>query len=121
MRYLLLIYGNEQTWAAKSPEAQAAEMDAWWKYTTDLEQSGQHLAGAALQPIATATTVRLANGRPLVADGPFAETKEQFGGYYLINTSNLDEAIAWASKMPNLSDGGSVEIRPLMEFDTVAS
>jgi hypothetical protein len=121
MRYLLLIYGNEQTAAAKSPEAQAAEMDAWWKYTTDLEQSGQHVAGAALQPIATATTVRLANGRPLVADGPFTETKEQLGGYYLIDVPNLDAAIAWASKMPHLPDGGSVEIRPIMEFDTAAS
>jgi hypothetical protein len=121
MRYLLLIYGNEQAWAAKSPEAQAAEMDAWSKYTADLEQLGQHLAGEALQPIATATTVRLANGRPIVADGPFAETKEQLGGYYLINTSNLDEAIAWASKMPNLPDGGSVEIRPIMEFESPAS
>ena len=95
MRYLLLFYGNEQ--------------------------SGQHLAGAALQPTATATTVRLTNGRPLVADGPFAETKEQLGGYYLIEAPNLDAAIAWANKMPNLPDGGSVEIRPLMEFDTAAS
>ncbi len=121
MRYLLLIYGNEQAAAAKSPEAQATEMDAWWKYTADLQQSGQHLAGEALQPIATATTVRLANGRPLVADGPFAETKEQLGGYYLIDAPNLDEAIAWASKMPNLPGGGCVEIRPIMEFESSAS
>ncbi|HEU5098976.1 MAG TPA: YciI family protein, partial [Roseiflexaceae bacterium] len=89
MRYLLLIYGNEQAAAAQSPEAQAAEMDAWWKYTADLRQSGQHLGGEALQPIATATTVRMANGRPLVADGPFAETKEQLGGYYLIDVPDL--------------------------------
>ena len=121
MRYLLLIYGNEQAAAAKSDQAQAAEMDAWWKYTSDLQQSGQHLAGEALQPIATATTVRLSNGRPLVADGPFAETKEQLGGYYLINVPDLDAAIGWASKMPNLPDGGSVEIRPIMEFDTSES
>src|SRR6266545_3160799 len=86
MRYLLLIYGNEQAAAAKSPEAQAAEMDAWWKYTADLQQSG-----------------------------------EQLGGYYLIDAPNLDAAIAWASKMPNLPGGGSVEIRPIMEFDTPAS
>jgi hypothetical protein len=118
MRYLLLIYGNEQTAAAQSPEAQAAEMDAWWKYTADLQQSGQHLGGEALQSIATATTVRMASGRPLVADGPFAETKEQLGGYYLIDVPNLDAAIAWAGKMPNLASGGSVEIRPIMEFDS---
>jgi hypothetical protein len=118
MRYLLLIYGSEQTAAAKSPEAQATEMDAWWKYTADLEQSGHQLGGAALQPIATATTVRLANGHPAVADGPFAETKEQLGGYYLIDVPDLDAAIAWAGKMPNLPDGGCVEVRPLMEFET---
>jgi hypothetical protein len=121
MRYLLLIYGNEQAAAAKSADAQAAEMDAWWKYTSDLQQSGQHLGGEALQPIASATTVRQANGRPVVADGPFAETKEQLGGFYMIDVPDLDAAIAWASKIPNLPDGGSVEIRPIMEFDSSES
>jgi hypothetical protein len=118
MRYLLLIYGNEQAAAAASPDAQAAEMDAWWKYTADLRESGQYLAGEALQPIATATTVRLANGRPVIADGPFAETKEQLGGYYLIDVPDLDAAIAWAGKMPNVRSGGSVEVRPIMEFES---
>jgi hypothetical protein len=117
MRYLLLIYGDEQAAAAASADAQAAEMDAWWKYTAELRESGHHLGGEALQPIATATTIRLANGRPLVADGPFAETKEQLGGYYMIDAPDLDAAIAWASKMPNLPGGGSVEIRPIMEFE----
>ena len=117
MRYLLLLYGNEQAAADQSPEDQAAEMDAWWKYTADLQGSGQYLGGEALQSIATATTVRLANGRPLVADGPFAETKEQLGGYYLIDVPDLDAAIAWAGKMPNLPGGGCVEIRPIMEFE----
>jgi len=117
MRYLLMIYGDEQAAAAASADAQAAEMDAWWKYTADLRESGHYLAGEALQPIATATTVRLANSHPLVADGPFAETKEQLGGYYLIDVPDLDAAIAWASKMPNLAGGGSVEIRPIMEFE----
>jgi hypothetical protein len=121
MRYLLLIYGSEEAAAGQSAEAQAAEMDAWWKYTADLQGSGQYVGGEALQSITTATTVRLANGRPLVADGPFAETKEQLGGYYLIDAPNLDEAIAWASKMPNLPGGGSVEIRPIMEFDAPTS
>jgi hypothetical protein len=121
MRYLLLIYGNEQAAAAQPAEAQAAEMDAWWKYTSDLRESGHHLGGEALQPIATATTVRLANGRTVVADGPFAETKEQLGGFYMIDVPDLDAAIAWAGKMPNLPSGGSVEIRPIMEFDTSES
>ena len=118
MRYLLLIYGNEQAAAAASADAQAAEMDAWWKYTADLRESGQYLAGEALQSIATATTVRLTNGRPVIADGPFAETKEQLGGYYLIDVPDLDAAIAWAGKMPNLPSGGSVEVRPIMEFES---
>ena len=121
MRYLLLIYGNEQAAAAKSADAQAAEMDAWWKYTSDLQGSGHHLGGDALQPVATATTVRLANGRTVVADGPFAETKEQLGGFYMIDVPDLDAAIAWAGKMPNLPGGGSVEIRPIMEFDASES
>lgn len=120
MRYLLLIYGNEQAAAAKSPEAQAAEMDGWWKYTANLHESGFQLAGEALQPSTTATSVRQVDGRTLVADGPFAETKEQLGGYYLINAPDLDVAISWASKMPHLPDGGCVEIRPIMEFDTPA-
>jgi hypothetical protein len=118
MRYLLLLYGDEQAAAAKSADEQAAEMDAWWKYTAEIQGSGHYVGGEALQPIATATTVRLANGRPVVADGPFAETKEQLGGYYLIDVPDLDAAIAWAAKMPNLPDGGSVEIRPIMEFDS---
>lgn len=117
MRYLLLIYGSEQAAAGMSPEAQAAEMDEWWKYTAELKDSGYNLGGEALQPVATATTVRLENGKPIIADGPFAETKEQLGGYYLIDAPNLDAAITWASKMPNLPGGGSVEIRPIMEFE----
>jgi hypothetical protein len=116
MRYLLLIYGNEQAAADKPAEAQAADMDAWWKYTSDLQQSGHHLAGEALQPIATATTVRLANGRPVVADGPFAETKEQLGGYYIVDAKNLDEATAIAGQIPSVRHGGSIEVRPIMDL-----
>ena len=110
MRYLLLIYGDEQAAAAQSSEAQAAEMDAWWKYTADLRESGHHLGGEALQPIATATTVRLANGRPVVADGPFAETKEQLGGYYLITVASEAEAVGWGAKCPG-AKYGTVEVR----------
>ena len=75
------------------------------------------LGGEALQPTATATTVRAEAGQSLIVDGPFAETKEQFGGFFLIEAADLDEAIAWAAKMPNLDAGGSVEVRPVMEFD----
>ena len=75
------------------------------------------LGGEALMPTATATTVRGKGGRTLISDGPFAETKEQLGGYYLIEAADLDEAIAWATKMPHMPDGGTVEVRPIMEFD----
>jgi hypothetical protein len=117
MRYLLLIYADEQVLAGKSQEEQAALLNAWFAYTTDLQVSGELLAGEALKPTTMATTVRLANGRTLVADGPFAETKEQLGGYYVLDADDLDAAIAWAAKMPHLTDGGSVEVRPIAVFD----
>ncbi|MDA1189664.1 MAG: YciI family protein [Chloroflexi bacterium] len=117
MRYMLLIYSNEKAQAGATEAQMAAVMDAWWKYTDDLGKSGKMLGGDALQPTATATTVRDRGGKAVTMDGPFAETKEQFGGYYLINADNLDEAIEWAKKMPNIPGGGSVEIRPLMEFE----
>ena len=116
MRYLLLIYADERA-PAKPQDEQAAVMDAWFKYSGAFQQSGKMLGGEALQPTATATTVRLAAGKTLISDGPFAETKEQLGGYFLIDATDLDEAIEWASKMPHLPEGGSVEARPIMEFD----
>ena len=117
MRYLALIYSDERAGAAMTPEEQSANMAAWFSFTDDLQKSGKMLGGEALQPTLTATTVRHGSGGNLITDGPFAETKEQLGGFYIINADNLDEAIAWASRMPNLPRGGSVEIRPIMEFD----
>ena len=118
MRYVLLIYENEQA-AAGLPEAeQAATLGRWFEYTEALRGSGKLLGGEALQLTGTATTVRAEAGQQLIVDGPFAETKEQFGGFFLIEAADLDEAIAWAAKMPNLDAGGSVEVRPVMEFDT---
>jgi len=73
--------------------------------------------GEALQPVSTATTVRATESRTLTSDGPFAETKEQLGGYFVIDASDLDEAIEWAAKMPHIAGGGSVEVRPIVEFD----
>ncbi len=89
----------------------------WFKYTDELRESGILLDGSALQPTMTATTVRVGNPAPLATDGPFAETKEQLGGFYIVNAPNLDDAIGWAGKMPHIADGGSMEIRPIMEFD----
>ena len=117
MRYLMLIYGDEAVDAARNEAEQAANMGAWMSYTEDFQKSGKMLGGEALMPVATATTVRAkAGGGTLTTDGPFVETKEALGGYYMIDAANLDEAIAWAGKMPIIASGGCVEIRPIMEF-----
>ena len=120
MRYMLLIYGDyadENAHAGKTPEEMQAMLGTWTKYTEDLQTSGKMIAGDALQPTTTATTVRVAANGTLTSDRPFAETKEQLGGFYMIDADNLDEAVEWAAKMPNLPEGGSVEVRPLMEFE----
>ena len=111
MRYLILIYENEAT----TPQDEA-EFGKWMQYTEDLKASGAYVAGEALQPTATATTVRVKNGKVMTTDGPFAETKEQLGGYYLVDCKNLDDAIKWAGKIPS-AGRGPVEVRPIMSFD----
>ncbi len=116
MRYLLLIYGNESAGAAMSPAEQEAEMGEYWAYTSAVNEAGVNLGGEALHPTATATTVRVREGKTLTTDGPFAETKEQLGGYYLLNCNNLDEAIAWAAKIPG-ARSGMIEVRPIVEFN----
>lgn len=116
MRYLALIYGDEKVGERMTEVEQNANMAAWFSFTDDLAKSGKMIGGEALQPTATATTVRQGNGSPLVTDGPFAETKEQLGGFYLISADNIDDAITWVAKMPNIPRGGSVELRPIMEF-----
>lgn len=117
MKYLLLIYDDEKTFAGKSPEDMGPVMQAWYEYNEAITKSGKAIAGDALQSTATATTVRAKDSGIVTTDGPFAETKEQLGGYYLIDVEHLDEALEWASKMPHLTDGGTVEIRPIMVFD----
>ena len=117
MKYLLLIYDNEQANMSKSSEEMGKKMDEWFTYTDDLQKSGRLLAGEALQPTMTATSVRAGNPAPLATDGPFAETKEQLGGFYMVEATDLDDAIEWSSKMPHIADGGTVEIRPIMVFD----
>lgn len=116
MKYILLIYSNERQDADQSPEAMQAEMGQWWAYTNELKASGAHLGGEALQPTESATTVRRRGGKLLTTDGPFAETKEQLGGYYLVEAKDLDEAVAIAARIPG-ARFGSVEVRPLMKFD----
>src|SRR5215203_3524441 len=116
MRYLALIYSDEQTNATMTADEQGANMQAWWAYSEELGKAGKTLGGEPLQPSTTATTVRQGSNGTIISDGPFAETKEQLGGYFIFNAENLDDAIAWASKMPHLPRGGSVEIRPIMEL-----
>ena len=116
MRYLLLIYTQEQAEVEATPAEQEAVMDAYFAFSREVREAGVMLGGEALQPTATATTVRVREGKTLTADGPFAKTKEQLGGYYMLECPNLDEAIEWAAKIPGASHG-SVEIRPLVEFD----
>lgn len=113
MRYLILIYENE----AASPN-DPAEFQRWMEYTERLKASGCFLGGEALQPTSTATTVRRSGGEVLTSDGPFAETKEQLGGFYMVECSDLDEALKWASEIPS-ADRGPVEVRPIMNFEQV--
>ena len=110
MRYLILIYENEN-----NPQPTDEEMARWFAVTEEMGQAGVLVAGEALQPTSTATTVRVRDGRTLTTDGPFAETKEQLGGFYLIDCKDLDEALAWAGRMPNV-DRGSMEVRPVIDF-----
>lgn len=116
MQYLLLLYDDEQKDAARTEAEAEANMNKWFAYDKHINEAVTVVGGNALQPTGTATTVRKNAGGTLVSDGPFAETKEQLGGYYLIEAENLDQAIEIASGAPHLEEGGSVEIRPIMEF-----
>src|SRR5690349_12941147 len=115
MQYLLLIYGDEKAEANMSK----TEMDAWMgeytAYTEALQKAGAMLGGEALHPTAAATTVRVQNGKQVTTHGPFAETKEQLGGYYVLNCNSLGGAIGWAAKCPG-ARVGSIEVRPVMGF-----
>ncbi len=115
MQYLLLIYEDEKGWT-KLPEAEKGKIfGEYHQLTEDIKKGGQYQGGNPLQPTSTATTVRLRNGKRLTTDGPFAETKEQLGGYYLIDAKNLDEAINIASRIPS-ARWGSIEVRPIMKM-----
>jgi hypothetical protein len=113
MQYLLLIYDDEQAWASL-PEAERNGVFAeYGAFTSELRDRGAYVAGDQLQPTATATTVRIRKGDELVTDGPFSETKEQLGGYYLIEAESVDEALEWAAKIPS-ARYGSIEVRPVV-------
>ena len=113
-QYMLLIYSP--TDGGPSPEEMQAEFPKWQEYTQSLIDAGVMTAGDALEPIDTATTVRVRDGETVVTDGPFAETKEVLGGYYILDVADLDEALKWAAKIPNVTYG-STEVRPVRVFD----
>ena len=115
MQYLLLIYGDEKAGADMSKEAMDTMMSEYNAYTEDIQKAGVMRAGDALYPTSSATTVRVQNGKTVTTHGPFAETKEQLGGYYLVECNNLDEVIEWAAKIPGARTG-SIEVRPVVDF-----
>jgi hypothetical protein len=112
MKYMLLIYGDEQVWTDAYREECYGEST---QLAHQLKSNGQYLAASPLQPTSTATSVRVRNGKPLVTDGPFAETREQLGGYFLVNAKDLDAAISIAARIP-AARLGTVEIRPVIEI-----
>jgi hypothetical protein len=113
MKYLLLIYENEADFA-KVPEAEQGKIfQEYMDYTNRINKSGNYVAGEALQPVSSATTVRQRNGKTLTTDGPFAETKEQLGGFFIVEAKDLDEAIKLATGIPAVRTG-TVEVRPIM-------
>lgn len=113
MQYMLLIYGNESAYTEMSEEETAREYQGYFDFDQTAETRGFSPQGKELQSVSTATTVRVREGKILTTDGPFAETKEQLGGYYLLNCHNLDEAIEMAAKIPGARHG-SIEIRPVV-------
>lgn len=116
MKYICLIYESEAAGAALPEAEQQAVYQEYFAFSEEVAKSGVYLAGEALHPINTATTVRVKDGKTVTTDGPFAETKEQLGGYYVLECKDLDEAIKWAAKIPG-ARYGSVEVRPVMVFD----
>jgi hypothetical protein len=112
MQYMLLIHSDEALWQNLGEAEVGAIVEEYGLVTQQMRDAGVYIAGDQLQPTSAATTVRERNGERLITDGPFAETKEQLGGYYLIDAESLDEAIEWAAKLPTVRHG-SIEVRPV--------
>ncbi len=116
MKYLCLIYDEEKKLQGMSKEESDKLMGEYYAFTDAIQKSGHYVAGEALERVHTATSVRVRNGKVSATDGPFAETKEQLGGFYLINARDLNDAIQVASRIPS-ARLGTVEVRPIMHFD----
>ena len=119
MKYLCLIYDEEKKLGGMSKSESDAFMGEYFAFTEGIRNSGHYVAGEALQPVQTATTVRVRSGKVSTTDGPFAETKEQLGGFYMIEARDLNDAIQVASKIPS-ARLGSVEVRPVVDFSKAA-
>jgi hypothetical protein len=113
MQYLLLIYDKESDWGTLSEAQQSAMMKEYQDFNKSINESGHWRASSQLHPVSKATTVRIRDGKKMVTDGPFAETKEQLGGFYLVEAKDLDEAVALAARVPS-ARFGSIEVRPLV-------
>jgi hypothetical protein len=120
MQYMLLIYDAESTWYGMSEDERNGVMQEYFQFTEDLRKSGKHVAGDALQPLSTAKSVRVRDGSAQITDGPFAETKEAFGGYYLVEVDSEAEALEWAAKIPS-ARFGTIEVRPVVVFPVEAT
>jgi hypothetical protein len=116
MQFMCLIYDDENAWESFSEEEREAGMAAYFAFTDEAKKAGVYVAADALQPTSSATIVRVRDGERLVTDGPFAETKEQLGGYYVLDVPSLDDALEWAAKIPS-AEWGTIEVRPVVVFD----
>ena len=120
MQYMLLIYDEERVLASMSDAERDSFMQEYFVYTQSLRDSGAFVNGDALQPTATATTVTVRDGETITTDGPFAETKEQLGGFYILDCGSMEEAVELASKIPSATYG-SIEVRPVMDYEAAGS
>ena len=117
MKYVLALFSDERGWENLTPEDMAAGMEPWNRFEREIHDAGVHLAGEGLRPSAEAKAVKLVEGgEPLVTDGPFVETKEQLGGFYLIDVAGEDEALEWARKVP-MRPGSTIEVRQVMDYE----
>jgi hypothetical protein len=120
MKYMLLIYDDEKLWAKMTDAERQQIFGEYMHFSDEIRRTGNYQAGAPLQPTSTATSVRVRDGKRVVTDGPFAETREQLGGYYLVDAKDLDEAIAIAARIPS-ARLGTIEVRPVMEIPAASA
>jgi hypothetical protein len=118
MKFLAIIYNDESSYAEASPEDIAAIFEAHGEFGQAAGEAGVFQGGEGLQPVATATTVRVRDGERMLTDGPYAETKEQLGGYYLLECKDLDDALNWAARIPEAKTG-AIEVRPVMDYEAM--